>query len=175
VGEVGRRPPPEGGEHLVLNAKGHAVFQAPEGAEGYAVVAEAAGPGGPAPFDSRQLGGDDLFAVTLIRPGTYTMTNLLTGAEGRITVAYPTVGDRPYQPPDPVSVECTKQGFAPDTIDLQPAQGIIFRFGTPSRIKIDLVEPLDRPAGPAEERGRRRVAHWRRPGARRDRAGETST
>ena len=64
-------------------------------------------------------------------------------------------GNKPHRPPEPVSIECTAGGFSKKTIDLKPAQGIIFRINTPSRIKIDLVEPDD---GPSECRP---IAEWR--------------
>lgn len=143
-------------QHFTVGADGHAVFTASTGEAVHAIVAERTGGG--EPFDSRRLGAADMFAVTLIRPGTYSVTNGLTGAQGKITVAYPTMGKEPYRPPQPVSVESTERGFVPNTIDLQPAQGIIFRFSIPSRIKIDLVEPND---GPGIVRQPRK-AGWRK-------------
>lgn len=98
-------------------------------------------------FDSRRLNTGDMFAVTLVRPGRYALRNTETDARGQITVAYPTVGDEPYRPPGPVAVECTEQGFSTSEIDLMPAQGIIFRIHTASRIQIDLEEPDDGPQG----------------------------
>jgi hypothetical protein len=173
--------------------KGYALFTSSRREGSYAIVAEGAArgaepkqaPGKPAPenqagaerFDSRRLGPADLFAVTMIRPGTYALTNTLTGAKGRITVAYPTMGREPYRPPAPLTVQCTAQGFAPAAIDLQPAQGIVFRFAVPSHIKIDLVEPNDgpgqvvqqeaRPGAPPAE-ARRPVARWRKQPGRTD-------
>jgi hypothetical protein len=98
-------------------------------------------------FDSRRLNHGDMFAVTLVRPGRYELRNTETDARGQVTVAYPTVGDEPYRPPGPVAVECTDQGFSDSEIDLMPAQGIIFRIRTASRIQINLVEPDDGPQG----------------------------
>ena len=109
-------------------------------------------------FDSRRLAQDDIFSVTMVRPGTYSLENAVTGAEGKITVAYPTRGKEPYRPPDPISVESTDDGFSISSIDLMPAQGIIFRMSTPSRIYIDLVEPDDGPQGPRPPK----IAGWRK-------------
>ncbi len=165
-------------ERFVVRAGGHVMFSASSGESSHAIVAERMD-GKAEPFDSRRLGAGDLFAVTLIRPGVYSLVNELTGAQGRVIVAYPTVGKEPYRPPAPVAVECTERGFRPEAIDLKPAQGIVFRVQTPSRIKIDLVDPIDAPAIRRErekEKGqadvasraagaRRLVARWRKPHA----------
>ena len=115
----------------------------------------------PAPaerFDSRQLGSADVYAVTLLRPGVYAVTNLLTQATGMITVAYPTMGQTPYRPPAPLEITCSQTALDPADVQLQPAQGIIFRFQVPSRIKIELTQPIDRP----DARMRRSsIATWR--------------
>lgn len=119
-------------------------------------------------FDSRRLNEGDMFAVTMVRPGRYSLRNTETGARGQITVAYPTVGDEPYRPPGPVAIECDEQGFSSSEINLMPAQGIIFRIRTASRIQIDLEEPDDGPQGarPSE------MPRWRK---RTDRQDETET
>jgi hypothetical protein len=145
------------GERALVALGGHVLFSNTEQATGYAVTVTK--PEEPdAAFDTRQLGEDDLFAVTMVRPGTYTVSNTLTGSEGRVTVAYPTIGERPYRPPDPASVVCRADGFDPQSVDLQPAQGLVFHFEVPSRIVITLAEPDDGP----EER-RRRAVSWRSP------------
>jgi hypothetical protein len=96
-------------------------------------------------FDSRRLGEPDIFAVTLVRPGLYAVRNTLGKAEGRIVVAYPVVGERPYRPADPVGVLCTKKGFEPERLEIGPAQGIIFRFETAAHLVVELLEPDDGP------------------------------
>ena len=137
--------------------EGYVLFSNAEQAAGYAVtVTRPEEPEGA--FDTRELGGDDLFSVTMVRPGTYSVSNTLAGTEGSVTVAYPTVGDTPYRPPEPVSVVCRADGFDPPAVDLQPAQGVIFRFEVPSRIVIALAEPDD---GPAPLRSR--SVRWRSP------------
>lgn len=98
-------------------------------------------------FDSRRLVDEDIFALTMVRPGTYALSNVQTGAKGQIKVAYPTRGREPYRPPEPLTVACTDAGFYPADIDLMPAQGIIFHIRTPSRIQIELIEPDDGPEG----------------------------
>jgi hypothetical protein len=76
-------------------------------------------------FDTLELGEDDLFSVTMVRPGTYSVSNTVTGAEGSVTVAYPMIGEAPYRPPEPASILCRADGFDPPSVDLQPAQGLI--------------------------------------------------
>ena len=56
---------------------------------------------------------------------------------------------------EPLNIAVTKKGFGQDSIALLPGQGMVFRFATPARIAIELVEPDDGPkkskkkAGPA--------------------------
>jgi hypothetical protein len=137
--------------HEVAVAAGeHATFRATERRRAGAFVARRADDAEPA-FDSSRLTEADVFALTLVRPGTYAMRNELGGAEGRIVVTYPVVGDAPYRPPAPAEVTAAEGRFAPDELVLGPGQGIIFRIATPSRIRVELLEPDD---GPPAEGGR---------------------
>lgn len=150
---------------LALSAQAYAVFHASAGMDGLAVIAEpAADESDLPPFDSRRLDSGSVFAVTLIRPGTYRVTNVLNGTQGRIVVAYPTVGKTAYRPPEPYTVTCSANGFDSAAIDLQPAQGVIFQISVPARITVELVEPDDGPAEPRiAQRERAAVARWRKP------------
>jgi plastocyanin len=125
----------------------HLSFTAPRPSGHYVLVKSATGDGGEE-FDSRKLDSSCVFAATLIRPGTYSLTNQITGARGRIVVTYPQIGSAPYRPPAPLSVQCTQDGFGAEELTLSPGQGIIFRFATESRVQIELVEPDDGPAAP---------------------------
>jgi hypothetical protein len=102
-------------------------------------------------LDSRRLGSRSVFAVTLIRPGRYALTNTVDKKKAEIVVSYPEIGDTPYRPPEPLSIEVTDAGFGEPRFEVSPAQGIVFRFRTRSHITIKLVEPDD---GPARERDR---------------------
>jgi len=155
-------------EDLAVLEQGYAVFHAPPGSSGLAVQLNApqAATGAPS-FDSRKLQNGDIFAVTLLRPGRYSLTNSLgsTGTmQGEIRVSYPVIGDQPYRPPDPLQVQVGESGFQPNSIQLQPVQGLIFHIGNvAARIQIELVEPDDGPpAGPAP-RGRGPLFRWERP------------
>ena len=147
------------GPGSMVAKEGYVLFSNAEQAAGYAVTVTR--PEEPdRHFDTRELGEDDLFSVTLVRPGTDSVSNTVTGAEGSVTVAYPTIGEVPYRPPQPASVICRAYGFDPPSVDLQPAQGPIFRFEVPSRIVIALAQPDD---GPASSRSR--SVTWRSPGS----------
>ncbi len=133
---------------LEIGAQGYMVFHAPPGADGLAVQLRPPGapPDQPPVFDSRQLQNGDVYAATVLRPGRYSLTNAASGAKGEIRVAYPVVGDAPYVPPAPFEVQIADGGFQPASIQLKPAQGLIFHIGnTKARIQIDLVEPDDGP------------------------------
>jgi hypothetical protein len=153
------RPP----SRLTLPAGGYAAFTGPPGVVNRAVVrsVDAAGEQQDVVFDTAELGPDDFFAVTLVRPGTYAMRNALGAQTGRIVVTYPVVGAVPYRPADPVAVDVADSGFEPEAVTIGPGQGIIFRVGTRSRVTVDLVEPDD---GPGETvRETRSKARWRAP------------
>ena len=153
----------EPGARMVTGAGGYASFRDSSG-KGSAVVAEMKGRGRERRrFDSRRLGAEDHFAVAMIRPGRYSVTNVHNQTRGEITVAYPTISDKPYRPPEPVHVNCARNKLEPDRINLQPGQGIVFRFSTPSRVRIDLVEPHE---GPQEVARQRRIVRWQKPQAR---------
>lgn len=135
---------------FVLKPRGYAVFHVSTGAGGYAVEIKKTGKecSGVKVFDSRELKDEDMFTATVIRPGTYSITNINTKAKGELVVAYPEIGKIPKQP-EAVPVECTENEVTPNKIRINPTQTLLFRFKTPSRIKIELIKPEDRPKSPA--------------------------
>jgi hypothetical protein len=141
---LGSTPPDR--QRLVVRPQGYVSFTDSGQAKPFSVVAEAASGDGPG-FDSRRLGPGDIFALTLLRPGKYSLVNELARSKGEITVEYPVVGKVPYRPPDPLSVDCTDRGFQPADITLKPAQGLIIHVKTAARIKIELTQPDDGPDG----------------------------
>ena len=165
LNQLSPRPP----EDLVVAVSGYAVFHAPPGVSGLAVQLQSPGAKDQPPvFDNRQLKDGDIFAVTIFRPGRYSLTNTIGGAKGELQVSYPVVGDTPYVPPDPLQAQVTAQGFQPGSLQLQPAQGIVFTINnTAARIQIELVAPDDGPAKPGSPvkpvtRGPSRS--WQKPG-----------
>jgi hypothetical protein len=119
-------------------------------------VVVSAGADGADVLDTRRLGPRSLFAVTLARPGRYRLVNGITGSEADVVVTYPTVGSTPYRPPAPLEVRCTPEGFGASRFTISPAQGIIFRLATESRIQLELVEPDD---GPGKGRPRPKASY----------------
>lgn len=146
---------------FVVNPNGYVVFHVSSGHGGYVVRVGRLERPEAALFDSTQLEGDDLFAVTLIRPGTYSVRNLAGEARGEIVVSYPKLGEQPHRPDEPVEIVCTEKAFRPARIRIQAAQGQLYRFRAPSRIAIELVEPDDGPST-KPKRPRRAAAKTRR-------------
>lgn len=135
------------GPAFAVHPKGYAVFHVGQGPGGYAVHLGIAGDEGPGPkaFDSRKLQPGDIFTATLLRPGTYRVTNALNKTHAEIVVSYPVVGKTAYKPGPAVSVECTGEGFAPKEIRLTPAQGQVFHCKAAAHLKIELVKADDGP------------------------------
>jgi hypothetical protein len=131
---------------FMLKPGGYAVFHVSTGAGGYSVEIRKTGTehGGVKVFDSRQLKDEDILTATVLRPGTYSITNVNTKAKAGLVVAYPEIGKIPKQP-ETVQIECTRNALIPDKIRINPTEGLLFRFKTTSRIKIELIKPEDRP------------------------------
>jgi len=148
-----------GGTHapakFELNPKGYAVFHVSAGPGGYAVrVGKAVeDPKEQNQFDSRELKGDDIFSAFILRPGTYSVMNVLGKGKGEVTVSYPKIGKTPYRPPSPVEVEFSDRGCEPGKVELQPGQAVLFRCKVPSRIKLELLKADDGP-NPGAQRSR---------------------
>lgn len=148
---------------------GNAVFHVSTGVGGYAV--QLAGFGGQEghdraqTWDSRELQEGDLFAVTLLRPGAYRVTNDVTRVEAQIRLSYPQRGKTAYRPPEAQRIAVTDKGFEPDRVELQPLQGQVYEIRAASRLRISLTEPDDGPQkgdGPMPKR----YTLVRRPAAR---------
>lgn len=131
-----------------VNPKGYVLFHVSGGEGGFAVRVSKAveDPKEQNAFDSRELKGEDIFSAVVLRPGTYSMTNLRGKARGEVVVNYPKAGKTPYRPPQPVSVECPEGGFRPNKVELHPGQAILFQCHGPSHIKLELTKADDGPA-----------------------------
>jgi hypothetical protein len=147
---------------FVVNPAGYVVFYVSGGPGGYVVRVGALERPEAALFDSTQLEDTDLFAVTLIRPGTYSVRNMAGEARGEIVVSYPKIGKRPHRPDEPVEIVCTEKAFRPARIRIQAAQGQLYRLRTKSRIAIELVEPDDGPRSTRPKRAGRTAPKTRR-------------
>jgi hypothetical protein len=137
------------GAQFTINPKGYVVFHVSAGAGGYAVrVRRAEEDPNLELFDSRRLSEGDVFSAAIIRPGTYSVENVLTNARAQVTVSYPRMGETAYRPPKPIDFHCSENEIEPERADLQPGQGIHFHFRVPSRIKIELLNADDGPGKP---------------------------
>jgi hypothetical protein len=146
----------QSGKCYLLNPNGYASFFVSTGRGGYAVEIQKAGleSTGTKEFDSRELKEEDLFVATVLRPGTYVITNTAraTKTMAELKVNYPEIGKTPRHS-EPAKVECTKEAMIPALIKINPAQPLIFNFKAQSRIKLELVIPEDRarPTPPERE------------------------
>jgi hypothetical protein len=132
-------------DRFVLNAGDYAVFYVSAGRGGYAVQVSKLGKDN-APisvFDSGELKDGDVLSATVIRPGTYSITNSLNNARAELIVNYPEPG-KMQRNPGSMNIECTSNQIVPDRIRIDPVQGLVFTFKAASRIRINLVKPEDR-------------------------------
>jgi hypothetical protein len=138
-----------GGHRYTVNPRGYTLFHVSGGAGGYWVsVRKIDTDPAQRGYDSRMLAEGDVFSATIIRPGTYAMTNAATHAAGEIVVSYPVKGKTAYRPPNPLRIDCGPQSFEPARIALQPGQGMLFQAKVPSHIVIKLLKPDDGPPKP---------------------------
>jgi len=143
--------------HFILGEQGYAVFHVSSGPGGYAVrIGRAAKEPERKEFDSTELNDGDLFAATILRPGRYSLRNLVQSdaAPGDLIVNYPPVGTTPHRAASPVRIECTKAGFSPSTLEITATQGCIVAPLIPSRIKVELVTPFNPPSSPRQGQSR---------------------
>ena len=130
-------------------------FAVGQGIGRYAVlISHTAGGGSRTVLDSRgQLPAGDLFAVTLINPGTYRATNLASQARLQITVAMPR-RDEPYSPARPTLVRAGDHGFDPAEAHILAGQSIVLLAEAPARFLVESAPRRTRPRTPRCARGR---------------------
>jgi hypothetical protein len=147
------------GPHFELSPGGYGVFYVSQGPGGFSVRVGRPDERAEEAFDSAELGEDDMFAATMIRPGRYALSNVGTKARGEVVVSLPERGRVPFRPPDAVTVTCSTDTFRPKRVVVRSGQGQVYRFKTRSRIRIELTKPDDAEVAPAKrpaERRRRR-------------------
>jgi hypothetical protein len=131
-----------------VNPRGYAVFRVSGGPGGFNVhVRRAVEDERAKIFDSRKLSEGTIFSSMILRPGIYSVVNLLGKARAEVVVSYPPKpGKTPGRPPAPVRVQATEYEFKPARIELMPTQGMLFECKSPARIKIELERPDDGPS-----------------------------
>lgn len=130
---------------FVVNPSGYALFHVSGGPGGHWVRVGRMREGEDIAFDSHHLDDEDLFMLTLIRPGTYSVRNTLTKAQGEIVVPFPKPAKEPYRQPAPIEITCAGKSFRPARTKVQAGQGVVWRFKGPARIQLELVKPDDGP------------------------------
>ena len=127
---------------------GYVAFHVGSGHERWAAVV-----GDPrsrkAEFDSRRLEEGDLFAGTILRPGTYSVRNVFGAGGTELVVRYIRPGREPYQPDEPMRLKMGEQASR-KMIRVGPAQGLVFEVTERARIVVELTEPDD---GPPQKTG----------------------
>ena len=135
----------------VVSPRGYAVFHVSSGPGGFSVVVGRGDPRKPEVlFDSRELLEGDLFAATILRPGSYTVSNVLARGQARaeLVVAYPQPAKERYAQPPVHTVTLTAKGFEPERMRVAAAQSQVYHIKGRARIRIALEKPDDGPLGP---------------------------
>jgi hypothetical protein len=142
---IARHVENETNKRYALAKGGYAVFHVSSGSAGYSVAVRRVMEDAKSimEFDSRTLQSGDLFSVIVLRPGVYSVKNAKNKSEAELTVSYPEIGKIPREP-QAVSIECG-EGIVPNKIINKPTQGLLFHIRVPSRVKIELSKPDDRP------------------------------
>lgn len=152
-----------------VKLKGYVVFYVSQGKGGFQVLLNKLPSDGKSRkkprkspvFDSRILQQNDMFIVSLIRPGRYEIWEKYGKSKGQIRVAYPKPGKRPFVAPKPKTVNITEKGFDISELDVKASQGIVFTVEAPkSLLKINLVKPDD---GPYEKGEPNNKVRWNNP------------
>jgi hypothetical protein len=147
----------EGDPVYKVRPGGMAGFFVSRGRGGYSVViGQGGGESQRTRLDTRRsLEAGDMFAAAPLRPGAYSITDMLTGAQGTLYVAYPQ-GGRETEPP--AQMRYGQAGFEPREMRIQAGQSLLIHLDTPAHIRVELQKPDDREGQPTR-RGR---IEWRK-------------
>jgi hypothetical protein len=157
-----------------LNAGGVMGFYVSEGTARYTVGVSYLGANKTVVLDSAEnLPVGDFFAVTLLRPGVYRVTNRLGDAHMRVRVDLPKRTPRRgeggeasdprdrYSPRQITLAQALSGGFDPPEAALFSGQSLLFQCQTASSILIELAEPAPEADRPTGDRPRRRFERSR--------------
>jgi hypothetical protein len=151
-----------------LNAGGVMGFYVSEGTARYTVQLAYLSAERKIVFDSAEgLPAGDFFAVTLLRPGLYQVTNRLGDATMRVLVGLPKPPPRRgehdtrsaaerYNPRQATLVQALQGRFDPPEAALLSGQSLVFQCQAASRIVVELAQPAPEPHLPGGGRPRRR-------------------
>lgn len=150
---------------FVLDKDGYALFYVGSGSGGYRVISS--------PlrdrdedllFDSTKLNKGDLYGLTLLRPGDYSVKELSNKRESRIAVSAVKPCKTKYVPPEALHLDMEKLS-AKQTLEMQQAQGIVFRAQHHDRVVIEFEPPCNEKGPGNDPKGK--VARWTSASARR--------
>jgi hypothetical protein len=116
-----------------LSPKGYVLFHASSGSGYSVIVADSLGR---VVFNSAKLGNGDLFAVSLLEPGGYSMKNSIDSSGGDISVTLPEKMFGKLREVETKYVDVSEKKLDPQRIDLISSQGLVFRIKSPARIVI---------------------------------------
>jgi len=117
----------------ILSPKGYVLFHASSGSGYSATVSDSLGR---VVFNSTKLGNSDLFAVSLLEPGSYSMKNSIDSSGGEIIVTLPEKMYGRMHELETKYVDVSEKKLDPQRMDLISSQGLVFRIKSPARIVI---------------------------------------
>lgn len=109
----------------VVSPKGYVLFHASSGG-GHSVTVSNGGD--KVVFDSTRLGEGDLFAVSLLEPAIYSMTNTIGSASGEIVVSLTPEATERIKTLETLYIDVSQERFEPARIELSSSQGLVFRI-----------------------------------------------
>lgn len=148
-------------ERYVLNTGGVIGFYVSAGTGRYTVtISQIAADKKAMLLDSTEaLPPGDFFAVTLVRPGIYTVTNRLADSQMKVQVRLPRRGEA-YRPDNANLIQAELGRFTPDSASIFAGQSLLFQAAVPSQLVVELVQAdpavTDRPTS-SGERPRRTI------------------
>jgi hypothetical protein len=116
----------------VVSPKGYVLFHASSG-DGYSVTVS--NTEGKVVFDSTKLGDGDLFAVSLLEPGKYSMANTIGSVEGEIVVSLAPEAAKRISTLETLHIDMGEKETK--HIEVTSSQGLVFHIKDSARILIE--------------------------------------
>jgi hypothetical protein len=119
---------------LLVSPKGYVLFHASSG-YGYSVTVSNAD--GKVVFDNTKLDDGDLFAVSLLEPAIYSVTNTIDSTKRDIAVSLPTDEVKRLKTLETNYIEVNRKQFGFECNEITSSQGLVFRIKDSARILIE--------------------------------------
>ncbi len=116
-----------------MSSQGYITFFASSGKDYSALVVTDEGK---MVFDNIKLQNNDIYALSLLEPGTYSVKNVNGNASGKITVSLKKDKFGKLGELDSQYIDVNEKQFSPDNVEVTSTQGIVFRIKGSSRIVI---------------------------------------